>query len=220
MFLIIRNRYHLVITGYLFRYGKKSILYITIMPLVGYLYMSYLCKSNILEDIFKPLLVAQNSTISNMIGQGDFMSFITRLTQSYTHPNSLSIALIALFCSILTPIIINKKYLSELAFWSIISISSLCFVRHLYYDYVFLIFPLYYIIVNKISLYNIFIAFSISWFWFLSLPIRKILTFYNLIDVNYGYDVTALFIGFGFLLNILSIVSLLKNESNKLKLNT
>lgn len=185
---------------------KKFILLSFLFPLMGYFYCSLMTNSNIFKDLFKPLLIAKEVTTLNMIGQGDLMSLFDILSNN---TNSYLIGVIALLLSIFIPFLAFKYNLKGISYWSVITISSLCFFRHLYYDYVFLIIPLIYSILEKNKFVKCFLFSSIIWFWFLSAPVRVILTKLTLIDTF-----TPILIFFGFILNITSLILIFKNEKN------
>ena len=185
---------------------KKFILLSFLFPLMGYFYCSLMTNSNIFKDLFKPLLIAKEVTTLNMIGQGDLMSLFDILSNN---TNSYLIGVIALLLSIFIPLLAFKYNLKGISYWSVITISSLCFFRHLYYDYIFLIIPLIYSILEKNKFVKCFLFSSIIWFWFLSAPVRVILTKLTLIDTF-----TPILIFFGFILNITSLILIFKNEKN------
>ncbi len=198
--------------GILNQYKKKKFILISFLfPLMGYFYLSLMTNSNIFKDLFKPLLIAKQVTTLNMIGQGDLMSLLDSLSNN---TNSYLIGFIALILSIFVPYLAFKYNLKGISYWSVITISSLCFFRHLYYDYVFLIIPLVYSILEKNKFVKVFIFSSVIWFWFLSAPVRLILS--KLLLADYF---TPILIFFGFILNIISLILIFKNEKSLLTNN-
>lgn len=193
--------------GILNLYKKKKIMLLSLLfPLIGYFYFAIMTNSNFFGNLFKPLLVAKENVTLNMIGQGDLMSLFDSLTIA---PNTFFIGTISLLLSILVPYLAFKYKLKGISYWSVISISSLCFFRHLYYDYVFLIIPLIYSILEKNKIVKIFIFSSIFWFWFLSAFVRVILIKLDIADY-----LTPLLIFLGFFLNLISLILIIRNEKN------
>ena len=194
--------------GILNLYKKKKIMLLSLLfPLIGYFYFAIMTNSNFFGNLFKPLLVAKEGVTLNMIGQGDLMSLFDSLKIA---PNTFFlIGTISLLLSILVPYLAFKYKLKGISYWSVISISSLCFFRHLYYDYVFLIIPLIYSILEKNKIVKIFIFSSIFWFWFLSAFVRVILIKLDIADY-----LTPLLIFLGFFLNLISLILIIRNEKN------
>ena len=183
---------------------KKMILLSFLFPLIGYLYLAVMTNSKFFGDLFKPLLVAKEVTTLNMIGQGDLMSVVDSLTNV---PNTYLIGVIALILSVTFPYLAFKYNLQGISYWTVISISSLSFFRHLYYDYVFLIIPLTFAILEKNKIIKLFLYSSIFWFWFLSATVRIILTKYGLVE-----SFTFPLILFGFFLNLTSLILIIRNK--------
>jgi uncharacterized membrane protein len=111
-------------------------------------------------------------------------------------------AFVGLGLAALLPFLSCAKTMPPLKFWSFASICSLCFLKHLYYDYVFLVIPLSYALSDYSSRREkLSVAALVIWFWYLAQPVRILLDFA-------GIDAITPLIGAGFLLNIWCLIAI------------
>lgn len=176
---------------------------------VGILLFSWRTGSSFQASILGPLRIAKQEVTKVMIGQGDLMSLLSCFQASLQSHNALLIAIPALLLAVTVPALALRRNMDELAFWSLISLCSLAFLRHLYYDYVFLLIPLLFLLSARAGTYTrIALIVNIAWFWYVAQPLRVVLD-----HLGWVYDVQNLLIGLGLLLNLASIVILAAESS-------
>jgi hypothetical protein len=175
------------------------------VQLAGGFLFAWRTGSTLAGSIVFPMQIAKASVSNSMIGQGDMMSLFSMLHANHTDANPLPIALLALLLSVVIPIFAIRRAMNEISCWAFISIASLSFLRHLYYDYIFLLFPLLMVLSGRPRRgpARVIVSLTIFWFWYLAQPLRIVLD-----AMQVGDSAHVILICLGFLLNLLAMASI------------
>src|ERR1700722_4414521 len=133
---------------FLFRGRLRFLLYAAAVPLVGLIGVWLLVKTPFLKLALEPLAVSASPTAVSP-GFADLMTLLEQTLKSHI-PQARQLAYaIGLFGSAAYALLLSRFRLSRSAEFTLISIASLFFVKHLVYDYVFLVVLLCFALTQK-----------------------------------------------------------------------
>lgn len=135
---------------FLFRGRIRFLLYTAIVPVVGLLGVWLFVRTPLLQLGFEPFKVSSAPTAVSP-GFADLMTLVDSLLQStvgLAHARSFSYAL-GLLASAAYALLLSRYRLSRAEEFTVISVASLFFVKHLVYDYVFIVVMLCFAVTQK-----------------------------------------------------------------------
>ena len=156
---------------FLLRGRVRFLLYAIAVPAVGLLGVWLLVRTPLLKLALEPFTVSAGATAVSP-GFADLMTLIEQTLKSYVAPmRALKTAYaLGLLGSALYAFLLSRFRLSRAVEFTLISVASLFFVKHLTYDYVFLIVLLCFALKQAIPKNKIALIGGVLTFWFV-LPI-------------------------------------------------
>lgn len=151
---------------FLFRGRLRFLLYAAVVPLVGLVGVWLLVKTPFLKLALEPLAVSASPTAVSP-GFADLMTLLEQTLKSHvSHARQLAYA-IGLFGSAAYALLLSRFRLSRSAEFTLISIASLFFVKHLVYDYIFLVVLLCFALTQESRKIKGILLGGVLTFWFL-----------------------------------------------------
>ncbi len=151
---------------FLFRGRLRFLLYAAVVPLIGLVGVWLLVKTPFLKLALEPLAVSSSPTAVSP-GFADLMTLIEQTLKSHVpHARQLAYA-IGLFGSAAYALLLSRFRLSRSAEFTLISIASLFFVKHLVYDYIFLVVLLCFALTQESRKTKQILLGGVLTFWFL-----------------------------------------------------